>query len=105
MMAGNQGPCRGELGPGGNVLHEEYAVQAQGCPADCWAPEACSSRHRDCRVFAQRESLALFFSSGINSFEEWVGLGLWHLLCDLCPHFPLAAPATPPYMWVGWSRD
>lgn len=45
------------------------------------------------------ECLALFSSSGIISpFEEWEALGLWHLMCDVCPRFPLAVPAT--YMGI-----
>lgn len=55
----------GETVNGG--LSEEYASQVPGCLAECWASAPCSSRCFDCRFFVWKESLALFFSSGIIS--------------------------------------
>lgn len=44
---------------------------------------------------------SLRLCSGIISpLEEWEALGLWHLMCDVCPRFPLAVPAT----YMGISR-
>lgn len=72
----------------------------QGSLDEFWAPAACSSRHLDYRFFVWKESLALFFSSGIiNPFEEWAALGLWHLTCDVCPRFSPAVPATQLLTW------
>lgn len=56
-----------------------------------------------CRFFVWKESLSLFFSAGMLShFEEWVALGLWHLMCDLCPLSPQLCQSHHLLIW-GWG--